>query len=99
MVESKGRRVKRFALMAAMSPTCRPTSAASGLFFKTTPSFATSFRGIRAAVDPVAIAAGAATIYRNYFAFVDGSNGQTARRQFNGLADLGEALGAALNKP
>jgi hypothetical protein len=45
-----------------------------------------------------AIAAGAATIYRNYFAFVDGSNGQTAKRQFNGLADLGEALGVALNK-
>src|SRR5258705_8800093 len=46
-----------------------------------------------------AIAAGAATIYRNYFAFVDGGHGQTAKRQFNGLADLGEALGAALNKP
>jgi hypothetical protein len=46
-----------------------------------------------------AIAAGAATIYRNYFALVDGGNGQTAKRQFNGLANLGEALGAALNKP
>jgi hypothetical protein len=46
-----------------------------------------------------AIAAGAATIYRNYFALVDGSEGQTARRQIDGLADLGEALGAALDKP
>jgi hypothetical protein len=46
-----------------------------------------------------AIAAGAATIYRNYFAPVGGGYGQTARRQFNGLADLGEALGAALNQP
>ena len=46
-----------------------------------------------------AIAAGAATIYRNYFAPVDGRDGQTADRQFDGLADLGEALGEALNKP
>jgi len=46
-----------------------------------------------------AIAAGAATIYRNYFALVNGRPGQTASRQFNGLADLGEALSAALNKP
>src|ERR1035437_7147370 len=46
-----------------------------------------------------AIAAGAATIYRNYFEPVNGSDGQTARRQFDGLADLGGALGMALNKP
>jgi hypothetical protein len=35
-----------------------------------------------------AIAAGAATIYRNYFAPVDGGQGQTAARQIDGLADL-----------
>jgi hypothetical protein len=46
-----------------------------------------------------AIAAGAATIYRNYFAPVDCRAGQTAERQFDGLADLGKALGVALNKP
>ena len=46
-----------------------------------------------------AIAAGAATIYRNYFAPVGGSDGQTTERQFDGLADLGEALGEALNQP
>jgi hypothetical protein len=46
-----------------------------------------------------AIAAGAATIYRNYFVPVDGIDGQTAERQFDGLADLGEALSEALNKP
>jgi hypothetical protein len=46
-----------------------------------------------------AIAAGAATIYRNYFAPVDGRDGQTLERQFDGLADLGEALGETLNKP
>jgi hypothetical protein len=46
-----------------------------------------------------AIAAGAATIYRNYFAPVSGCNGQRADRQFDGLADLGKTLSAALNQP
>jgi hypothetical protein len=46
-----------------------------------------------------AIAAGAATIYRNYFAPVDGRQGQTAARQFDGLADLGASLSDALRKP
>ena len=32
-----------------------------------------------------AIAAGAATIYRNYFAAVDGASGQTRERQIDGL--------------
>jgi hypothetical protein len=39
-----------------------------------------------------AIAAGAATIYRNYFAPIEGGSGQTATRQLDGLADLGAAL-------
>jgi hypothetical protein len=46
-----------------------------------------------------AIAAGAATIYRNYFAPVDGKEGQTAGCQFDGLSDLGEALRKTLNQP
>ena len=46
-----------------------------------------------------AIAAGAATIYRNYFVPVDGSHGQTATRQINTLADLGEAFSDALKTP
>jgi hypothetical protein len=46
-----------------------------------------------------AIAAGAATIYRNYFAPVAGFNGQTKQRQFDGLAPLGETLSEALRKP
>jgi len=46
-----------------------------------------------------AIAAGAATIYRNYFAPVGGGIGQTADRQIDGLAAIGEALSRALNKP
>jgi len=42
-----------------------------------------------------AIAAGAGTIYRNYFAEVGGSTGQTRERQIDCLADLGAALGNA----
>lgn len=40
-----------------------------------------------------AIAAGAATIYRNYLMPVDGGRGQRGERQINTLADLGAALG------
>jgi len=46
-----------------------------------------------------AIAAGAATIYRNYFAPVDGMEGQTAERQLDGLADIGQALSQSLGLP
>ena len=46
-----------------------------------------------------AIAAGAATIYRNYFVSVGGRPGQTKERQFDGLADLGGTLAATLNQP
>ena len=40
-----------------------------------------------------AIAAGAGTIYRNYFALVDGQSGQREDRQIDCLFDLGTALG------
>ncbi len=40
-----------------------------------------------------AIAAGAGTIYRTYFAAVNGQTGQTAKNQIDCLADLGMALG------
>lgn len=40
-----------------------------------------------------AIAAGAGTIYRNYFVDVNGQNGQTAANQIDCLADIGDALG------
>lgn len=46
-----------------------------------------------------AMAAGAATIYRNYFVPVQGEVGQTANRQLDGLAALGMALSEALDKP
>ena len=40
-----------------------------------------------------AIAAGAGTIYRNYFAKVNGATGQTSKNQIDCLADIGVALG------
>lgn len=40
-----------------------------------------------------AIAAGAGTIYRNYFAIVNGQTGQSASNQIDCLADIGSALG------
>lgn len=40
-----------------------------------------------------AIACAAGTIWRNYLLPLDGKPGQTARRQLDGLADLGAALG------
>lgn len=46
-----------------------------------------------------AIAAGAATIYRNYFAPVDGVCGQTKSRQIDGLAGLGAALSVGTGLP
>lgn len=42
-----------------------------------------------------AMAAGAATIYRNYFVLVDGMPGQTEHRQIDCLTEMGEALSVA----
>jgi hypothetical protein len=46
-----------------------------------------------------AIAAGAATIFRNYFVPVGASEGQTKQNQLNGIAEIGVALSAALDRP
>jgi hypothetical protein len=46
-----------------------------------------------------AIAAGAATLYRNFFAPVGDAHGQTKNRQFDALSDLGEALSEQVNVP
>lgn len=46
-----------------------------------------------------AIAAGAATIYRNYFAPVGDQTGQTRTRQLDGLTDVGEHLSKVLGCP
>lgn len=45
-----------------------------------------------------AIAAGGGTIYRNYFAVVNGHTGQSAGNQIDCLADLGAALGNSGNR-
>lgn len=45
-----------------------------------------------------AVAAGAGTIYRNYFANVNGQTGQSADRQIDCLADLGAAFGNSGSK-
>jgi hypothetical protein len=46
-----------------------------------------------------AIAAGAATIYRDYFAPVDGEVGQTRDRQIDALAGVGKGLSTKLGRP
>ena len=46
-----------------------------------------------------AIAAGAATIFRNYFVPIGDKHGQTTTRQLDGLLDIGAALAVALRKP
>ena len=45
-----------------------------------------------------AIAAGAGTIYRNYFAPTNGQIGQSEENQLDCLTDLGEALGNSGNR-
>jgi len=45
-----------------------------------------------------AIAAGAGTIYRNYFAMVNGRTGQSASNQIDCLVDIGGALGNSENR-
>ncbi len=45
-----------------------------------------------------AIAAGMGTIYRNYFATVNGQTGQTATNQIDCLADMGKALNNSENR-
>ena len=46
-----------------------------------------------------AIAAGAGTIYRNYFVPCGNTHGQTKDRQLDALSDIGGALGKSLGKP
>ena len=46
-----------------------------------------------------AIAAGAATIYRNYCVPVNGKIGQTSHNQLNALDEMGSALSANLGRP
>jgi hypothetical protein len=59
----------------------------------------TRYEGDHTQGPACAIAAGAATIYRNYFVPIEGGHGQTAKRQLDGLADLGAALSGGTNLP
>ena len=45
-----------------------------------------------------AIAAGGGTIFRNYFAIVNGQTGQSGRNQIDCLADIGASLGNSENR-
>jgi hypothetical protein len=56
------------------------------------PTSSRSERNIRA------IAAGAGTIYRNYFAIVNGQTGQSTGNQIDCFADIGAALGNSENR-
>ena len=74
----------QFNLLEMVSPTVTPEHGV------------TRYQHDRTQGPACAIAAGAATIYRNYFAPVGGSHGQTTERQLDGLADLGESSGGRL---
>jgi hypothetical protein len=77
----------QFNLLEMVSPTVTPEQGV------------TRYQNDHTQGPACAIAAGAATIYRNYFAPVNGSHGQNAKCQLDGLADLGRALEVALNQP
>ncbi|WP_170339687.1 hypothetical protein [Ruegeria arenilitoris] len=74
----------QFNALEMVSPSVSPQDGVSGYAFDRTQGPA------------CAIAAGAATIYRNYLHPVGGGIGQTGNRQINCLADLALALGSLL---
>ena len=74
----------QFNLLEMISPNVTPEQGVTG------------YQTDRTQGPACAIAAGAGTIYRNYFAPLDGGFGQTSTRQLNGLADVGTALSQAL---
>jgi len=59
----------------------------------------TRYQADRTQGPACAIAAGAATVYRNYFVPVGGQIGQTRERQLDALADLGAALSREIGMP
>lgn len=77
----------QFNLLEMISPSVTPEQGV------------TRYENDRTQGPACAIAAGAATIYRNYFAPVDGTVGQTRTRQLDGLPDLGATLSTALDLP
>src|SRR5215472_8595773 len=77
----------QFNLLEMVSPTVTPEHGV------------TRYQHDRTQGPACAIAAGAATIYRNYFVPIAGGHGQTANRQLDGLADLGVALSSGTKLP
>jgi hypothetical protein len=77
----------QFNLLEMISPDVTPESGVTGYEHDQTQGPA------------CAIAAGAATVYRNYFVPVSGQEGQTSDLQLNALADLGNAFSLALSRP
>lgn len=59
----------------------------------------TRYEGDHTQGPACALAAGAATIYRNYFAAVGNGEGQTSERQLDGLSDVGHELARAVGRP
>jgi hypothetical protein len=76
----------QFNLLEMVSPSVGPESGVDGYEYDHTQGPA------------CAIAAGAGTIYRNYFVNVNGEPGQSADRQIDCLADFGDALGNSSNR-
>jgi hypothetical protein len=81
----------QFNLLEMVSPEVTPEDGVTG------------YQHDRTQGPACAMAAGAGTIYRNYFAPVgagpDQALGQTRERQLDGLADIGAALASALGRP
>jgi len=75
----------QFNLLEMISPNITPEHGVGGYEYDRTQGPA------------CAIAAGAATIYRNYFVNINGALGQTANNQIDCLADIGAALGNSNN--
>ncbi|KJH69670.1 hypothetical protein [Aliterella atlantica] len=78
--------VSQFNLLEMVSPSVTPESGV-GIYERD-----------RTQGPACAIAAGAGTIYRNYFAIVNGQIGQSATNQIDCLADIGAALGNSQNR-
>jgi hypothetical protein len=76
----------QFNLLEMMSPEATPEDGVTG------------YQNDGTQGPACAIAAGAATIYRNYFVPVAGDVGQTRDRQVDTLVDLGAALCTALSR-
>lgn len=76
----------QFNLLEMPRPEVTPESGVSGYQYDRTQGPA------------CAIACGAGTIFRNYFAEVDGQTGQTSDRQINCLADIGDYLNNSVHR-